>query len=191
MGNPIAVWHSEHLYFRRLLDLLEHELDQFHLGQEPAYEVMMDIISYLREYTDHNHHPREDVAFARLASYCPELELVLARLQQEHRVIAHNGAQLLEQLRSVLHGAIVPRDQIEAAASTYLVYYKSHLAKEDGPVVAAASKFLTADDWHAVKTAVAPAQDPLFGASPHARYQALREQLERHQREPAALAATP
>ena len=180
MGSPTAVWHAEHFHFRQLLRLLEKQLDQFHNGEEPPYEVMMDIISYLRDYSDQSHHPREDVAFARLARYCPDLELVLARLQQEHRVIAHTGEQLLEQLKSVLDGAIVPREEIEATAATYLVYYKTHLSKEDGAVMAAAAKHLTPEDWNAVLTAAPQTHDPLFGATPHQRYNALREQVERY-----------
>ena len=180
MGNPIAVWHSEHYYFRQLLLLLEQQVDMFHRGEEPPYEVMADIISYLSEYTDQNHHPREDVAFARLAQYCPNLELVLTRLQQEHRVIAHTGKELLEQLQAVLGGAIVPREELEAAAAMYLVYYNSHLNKEDTTIVAAAAQHLTAEDWQAVKKAVPLNQDPLFGTSPRARYNALREQLTCH-----------
>ena len=43
--------------------LLRRELDAFHSGERPNYELMLDIISYLREYSDEMHHPREDVAF--------------------------------------------------------------------------------------------------------------------------------
>ena len=52
------------------------------------------IVAYLRDYSDRFHHPREEVAFARLAKRCPDLELVLSRLSQEHRVIAHAGEAL-------------------------------------------------------------------------------------------------
>lgn len=180
MTDPVAVWHSEHLYFLRLLRLLEQQVDSLHNGNEPPYELMADIVLYLRDYSDRNHHPREDVAFARLARYCPELELVLARLQQEHRVIAYTGAQLLEQLQAVIGGSIVPREHIESAAAMYLVYYKNHITKEEQTVVSSAAKHLSPEDWAAVKSAVPLQQDPLFGASPQARYQALREQLDVH-----------
>ena len=83
MVNPIAVWHEEHVYFGQLLRRLRHELDVFHGAERPNYELMLDIVTYLRDYGDQYHHPREDEAFARLARRAPELELPLARLKQE------------------------------------------------------------------------------------------------------------
>src|SRR5690349_11616194 len=115
MTDPIAVWHTEHQYFNRLLALLQGQVDFFNRGEALNYELMQDIISYLREYSDRFHHPREDVAFARLGKHCPDLEPVLARLGQEHRVIAHAGEVLDRLLQAVLGGAMVPRAEIEVA----------------------------------------------------------------------------
>jgi hemerythrin-like domain-containing protein len=175
--DPIAAWHEEHEYFARLLALLQKQVDVFHAGREPKYALMQDILTYLREYTDRYHHPREDVAFARLAGHCPDLALPLARLRQEHRVIAHAGAALLAHIESVLEGAILPREQLEAAAATYLVYYQNHIRAEETSILARASQHLTADDWEAVRTAVPVMPDPLFGPRPEDRFRELRRQI--------------
>ena len=65
MSDPVAAWHAEHEYFSRLLGLLHKQLDVFHGGERPNYELMLDIVGYLRDYSDVSHHPREDVAFAQ------------------------------------------------------------------------------------------------------------------------------
>lgn len=174
MTDPIALWHAEHVYFAKLLRLLQQQIDVFHTGERPNYELMLDVVTYLREYSDRFHHPREDVAFQRLATRCPDLELVLARLHQEHRVIALAGAVLLEQLQAVLDGTILPREQIESAAATYLVYYNSHIAREEDMVLRRAAEHLTAEDWDAVRDAVPSGPDPLFGADPEERFRTLR-----------------
>ena len=178
MVDPIDAWHAEHVYFTQLLDLLHKQLDAFHTGKRPNYELMLDIISYLKGYADQFHHPREDIAFARLAKHRPDLELVLARLGQEHRVIAHAGDVLLELLNEVLVGTIVPRTDVEAAAATYLVYYGNHIAKEEEDIVLRAADVLTPEDWEAVKSAVPAGRDPLFDR-PEERYQELRRQIAR------------
>ncbi len=177
MIDPIAAWHEEHVYFGRLLELLRRQLDVFHRGERPNYELMRDIIAYLRDYGDQYHHPREDEAFERLARRCPDMELPLARVQQEHRVIAHAGEKLLQQIDSIMAGAMVPRAEVENALATYLVYYGNHIAKEEEDVLARAAKELTRDDWDAVKKAVSPMRDPLFDGEPEVRFRELRRQI--------------
>jgi len=107
MTGPLAIWHTEHVYFRRLLELLQNEIDTFHRGERPNNELMLDIVAYLRDYSDRFHHPREDVAFARLAQRCPDLKVELARLGQEHRVIARAGETLRQHLEAILGGSMI------------------------------------------------------------------------------------
>ncbi len=175
--DPIVAWHTEHQYFQRLLALLQSQLDVFHRGERPNYELMLDILSYLREYGDAYHHPREDVAFARLAARRPDIDLALARLRQEHRVIERACERLVQLLDQALDGAMVQRAEIEGAAATYLVYYGNHIAKEEETVLVLAEKVLQPDDWEAVRTAVAAPADPLFGGSPQQRYRELARHL--------------
>jgi hemerythrin-like domain-containing protein len=153
-ANPMAVWHTEHAYFKRLLDLLHHQVEVFESGQRPNYGLMENILSYLRNYSDRYHHPREDVAFACLEEHCPDLAPTLKRLRQEHRVIATAGEKLLAQLEAILDEAILPRSEVEAAAATYLVYYRTHIDREERDVLTRAEHTLTEEDWDAVNAAV-------------------------------------
>ena len=177
--DPVSAWHEEHVYFRRLLDLLQREVEAFHADRRPNYELMLDIISYLRDYTDEYHHPREDVAFARLLERCREIELPLARLRREHRVIADAGEKLRNLLVAVLGDTVVPLADLETAAATYLVYYGNHIAKEEEDILPRAAEFLTPEDWETVKTAVPARNDPLFGEHPAERYRELRRRIAR------------
>ena len=177
MAEPIAAWHADHVNFARLLNLLERQLIAFHAGEEPDYPVMLASVYYLRHYPDRVHHPREDVAFARLVARDPALQLPIARRLQEHRVIAAAGEELLKLLQGVVEGVLVERSAIETAAATYLEYYRHHLAAEEREVIPRAAQLLTPDDWAAV--AAAPAgSDPLFGREFDSRYRELRRQIE-------------
>ena len=154
MAVPICAWHADHEQFNQLLARLQRELDIFHRGERPDYERICESVTYLREYGDAVHHPREGVAFARLAKRCPDMALPLARLEQEHRVIAQAGQKLLEQIEAVLGGAFLPRGELETSLATYLVYYGNHIAKEEEDVLTRAAKHLTVEDWDAVRAAV-------------------------------------
>jgi hemerythrin-like domain-containing protein len=117
------------------------------------------------------------VAFERLAKCCPDMKLALARLEQEHRVIAQAGAALQDQIEAILAGAIVPRAQVETAAATFLVYYANHIAREEEDVLTRAAMHLTDADWEAVKSAAPMLRDPLFGKQAQERYRELRRQI--------------
>ena len=177
MENGLLSWRTEHEYFRRLLALLQGQVEVFHRGERPSYELMLDIIAYLREYGDAYHHPREDMAFSLLAERQPRLDLPLARLHQEHRVIKRAGEKLEELLNEALDGAVVARAEIEVAAATYLVYYESHIAREEAGVLAAAQTALSPADWQAVARAVPARADPLTPAGLQERYRELARKL--------------
>lgn len=177
MSDSIALWHAEHRHFSRLLDLLERQVVAFHADNQPNFELMLDLVSYLRYFPDRYHHAREDIAFSRLAQRDPALKPMIERLMQEHRVIAAAGAELLKYLEQVVDDVVVERASVEAAAATYLVYYRRHLALEDRDIVPRAEQLLTPEDWAAVVAAIPSGSDPLFGEDSDARYRELRRQI--------------
>ena len=177
MSELITLWQAEHKHFARLLDLLERQVAAFHADDGPNYALMLDVVSYLRYFPDRFHHPREDVAFARLARRDPGMKPLIDRLLQEHRVIAAAGTELLAYLQQVVDDIVVERARVEAAAATYLVYYRRHLALEDRDIVPRAEALLTPQDWEAVVAAIPAGADPLFGENSEPRYRELRRQI--------------
>jgi hemerythrin-like domain-containing protein len=174
MTSPTAHWHAEHANFTKLLDVLDRQLALFHAGENPNYELMLDIVSYLRHFPDRHHHPHEDVAFARLAARDPAMQVKVNRLLQEHRVLAKAGDDLLALLNQAADEAIIARVEVEAAAATYLIYYRHHIASEERDILPRAAELLTPEDWSAVAAAVPPGHDPLFGEQSEERYRELR-----------------
>lgn len=177
MGDPVKAWHEEHMYFNRLLRLLQHEVEGFSTAEVPNYPLMLDIISYLRDYADQYHHPREDEVFRRLALHRPDQRGPVARLQQEHRVIANAGTTLMRLLEEVQSDAVVSRAQVEVAAATYLVYYGNHIANEEEQILQLAGQTLSEADWKAAKDAAPAGHDPLLGAHPEERFRELRRRI--------------
>ena len=174
MKSLLQTWHDEHATFGRLLAVLEQQISGFHAGEEPGYELMLDIVDYLRHYADQFHHPREDAAFARLLRRSPDLRPQINRLLQEHRVIAAAGEDLLTRLREISVGAVLPRAAVETAAATYLIYYRHHIVTEERELLPRAELLLEAEDWAAVDSAVPGGSDPLHTA----RFAALRREID-------------
>lgn len=185
MSDLTSAWHAEHAQFARLLNLLDAQINRFHDGETPDYELMHDVVFYLKHYADRFHHPREDVAFQCLVARDPTMGPKVARLLQEHRVIDAHGSELLERLAQATADsvAVVPRGALESAAATYLVYYRHHLGSEEREILPRAQKLLSDEDWAAVMAAVVgDGPDPLFGERPLERFKELRRQLAREAR---------
>jgi len=177
MAEPVAVWHAEHVRFASLLDYIEQQMDAFHAGRDPDFELLRDVVYYLHHYADRYHHPRENVAFARLVARDPWIGLVIGRILQEHRVLENAGESLLKLLDDILEDVVIPRETVEVAAATYLVYYRHHLAAEEAEILPRAARTLTPEDWKAVAAAVPAVADPLFGDDVAERYRELRRRL--------------
>lgn len=177
MAEPVAVWHAEHMRFERMLDFLEEQMAVFHRGDDPEYALMLDVVHYLHHYADRFHHPREDVAFKRLVELDPGLRLPVNRLLQEHRVIATAGEKLLQCLEVILEDVVTERSAVEAAAATYLVYYRHHIATEESEILPRAAQLLKPEDWKMIAGAAAAAPDPVYGADVGERYRALRDRI--------------
>ena len=178
MTEPIKAWRAEHDNFSRLLDLFNRQVDRFHAGEQPDYELMLDVLTYLRHFPERTHHPREDVAFGHLVRHDPSLLPMVNRFLQEHRVIAEAAREAHELLEAVQGDEFVARDRVEAACATLLVYYRHHIAGENDLMLPLAARHLSAADWKAVGGAGAKDTDPLFGAQVDERYRELRERIE-------------
>jgi hemerythrin-like domain-containing protein len=170
MTSQIEQWRADHGNFSLLLSILEEQVAIFRDGESPDYDLMLEIVSYLRDYGDSYHHPREDAAFNILVARDPQMRLPINRLVQEHRVIAVAGEELAARLNQVINDAYVLRATVEAAAALYLAYYRHHLAAEEREVLPRARLLLNAQDWDVVARAAPSSADPLFGNSPTGTY---------------------
>lgn len=185
MSDPLAIWHAEHDNFLQLLDLVEAQLTAYQAGEQPNYELMGDVVYYLRHYSDRYHHRWEDAAFARLIERDPAMELLVGRLTQEHRAIAEAGEQLMRYLQEINDDVMIERAKLEEAVKSFLVYYRHHIAAEENEIMPRSAQVLTQDDWAVAKAAVPRTSDPLFGENFESRYRALRKQIALDARGPA------
>jgi len=173
----IPQWHAEHVNFSRLLNLLDEQLTRFHDDGTPDFNLMLDIVTYLREFGDRSHHRFEDAAFARLVQHDGALRLPINRLKQEHRAIAVAGEELAHLLQGIVADAVVLRSSVEAAAALYLVYYRHHLATEERQILPRAAQLLTPADWGEIAKSAPRSVDPLFGEDQGQDYRELRRHM--------------
>jgi len=179
MLDGIALWSRDHTNFAVLLDLLERQLDLFHEGESADYGLMLDIMFYMTHYTDLVHHPREDLAFARIKEREPGVEAVVAELEAQHVVLKQAGEALTRALDDVVNGSITSRDHVETPARRYLQTFRGHMEREEATLMPLLQGLLRQRDWLAIDAQIQHIEDPVFGKNFDERYAALRRQIAR------------
>ena len=63
MTRIIEMLLEEHRNIKKLLHVLEQELNVFDHSDQPDYEILRAIIEYFQDYPESYHHPKEDMVF--------------------------------------------------------------------------------------------------------------------------------
>lgn len=176
MSQPVPVWRAEHLRFARLLDLLERHLDRFHYGERPDYALMLEAMRYMTRYADASHHPREDLAFARLAERRGHSRRIVKKLIDEHQQIVCDGERLVMLLEEILDDAFIAREEVERPGRAYIHGLRAHMRREERLFPWVAS-LLDDRDWAEIDNAIPALPDPLLSPAGLQVFESLRRRL--------------
>jgi hemerythrin-like domain-containing protein len=189
MSDSIALWHAEHVNFASLLDLLEKQFDLFHQGKAPDYDLMLDIMFYMVHYPDVLHHPKEDLAFARIREHDVEASAIVDQLTEQHARLKSSGDALVIALDDIVNGSITSREHVESPGRAYIADFRSHMSCEEATILPLAARLLRDSDWAEIDAAILRIDDPLFGKDQEGRYESLRRQIAREARTSKAVTA--
>lgn len=178
MTTPIEALERDHRNMKRLLALIEDQVDGFHRGTPLDFDLLRSVMDYIRNFPDRFHHPREDLIFRRLALRQPAAAGG-GDLLEEHRLLAELAARLAEAIGNVELEIDLPRAALEGAARAYVAACRHHMAEEERVLFPLAQQRLTDADWAEIAKAPSAPADPLFGGEVEQRYLRLHERIMR------------
>lgn len=179
MSDLLARLQRDHSNFARLHVLLEQQAALMDRGETANFRLLSDIMRYMAVYPDVNHHPTEDLIFAKLASRAPEARAAVSDLQEEHRRLSEVGRAFANLVSAVLGGGITPLDKLRGLMWEYLLLNRGHLAREEAEVFPHAARALTSEDWKEIEATLSASTDPLFGEVVDHSYHCLLDLIER------------
>jgi hemerythrin-like domain-containing protein len=179
MTDTLSLLREEHINFGKLLDLLDAELALFHQGDTPNYELMLDVMFYMTHFPDMIHHPKEELAFARLAQRDPGVARTVEELTRQHELLKESGAKLVLELEDIVNGSILSRQEVEVPGRIYVENFRAHIEREEAEMFPMAERLLRTRDWAAIDSAIERREDPIFGKTAERRYAAIRFQIDR------------
>jgi hemerythrin-like domain-containing protein len=177
---------QEHRNIKKLLAVLERELEIFDRGEHPDYEVIHAIISYFEVYPEVYHHPQEDLVFAKLKIRDPAAAAKVGNLALEHQKGAERLRRVAKAIDGVLADREVLRQNVDNIVRDFIEHERHHIMMEDRDFFPAALKALEPQDWTEIASALTGHKDPLFSDVAEERFDTVRAYILRLEQEAEA-----
>ncbi|HSD53920.1 MAG TPA: hemerythrin domain-containing protein [Burkholderiales bacterium] len=135
--------------------------------------MMQAIVRYIQNFPVALHHPKEDdYLFRKLRERTSEVDAELDELERQHERDRQLVAELAAMVERAASGA-TDVAALERAVTQYATFVWEHLGREEGVILPAAERHLTAADWVEINAAFAENRDLRFGGDTDAEFRRL------------------
>jgi nucleotide-binding universal stress UspA family protein/hemerythrin-like domain-containing protein len=133
-------------------------------GTSPDPALMQAMLRYIQAFPVALHHPKEDeYLFRKLRARTSDFDAELDELERQHARDRELVAELAALTAGVASGA-GDIAELERALTRYASFMWDHLGREEGVILPAAERHLTAADWAEIDAAFSQNGDPRFGS---------------------------
>jgi nucleotide-binding universal stress UspA family protein/hemerythrin-like domain-containing protein len=173
-AQAIATIRDEHRSLAAVLHAWQHLLQSSERqGVAPDLPLMRAMLHYIRDFPVALHHPKEqEHLFRTLRQRTSAVNAELDELERQHE----RDHQLVDELAALVdrHAAgDATAADIATSLAAYATFMWEHMGREEGVILPAAERYLTADDWAAVNRAFSENRDPGFGGDIDAEFRHL------------------
>lgn len=173
----IEILRQEHRNIKKLLLVLERELNVFARGDRPDYEVVHAVIAYFEVYPNAYHHPTEDMVFEKLKLRDPAAAAKVGDLAADHR----RGGERLRRVARAVEGVLADqellRQNVDAIIRDFIDQERRHIAMEERDFFPAAIKALHPQDWAEIASGLTDQRNPIFSELVEGRFEIVRRHI--------------
>jgi len=169
-ARAIAIIRDEHRSLAAVMHAWLQALSEARQSDTSADPALMQaIVRYLQEFPLRLHHPKEDThLFARLRERTTSCHAELDELHRQHERDEQLVAALAQRVDALATAdapaRITATRALEEEVARYARFLWDHLGREEGVILPAAQRHLTAKDWAEIDAAFAENRDPLSGS---------------------------
>ncbi|SCA56022.1 conserved hypothetical protein [Candidatus Terasakiella magnetica] len=162
MRTTIKVLAREHLALNGIARILKIDANLIRDGKVVSHELLDDIVTYIREFPNKIHHPKEEnFLFKAMRERSEETHEVLDHLYEEHE----REYEMIEYFSKALADYKVnPRKEAKVFAQIaieYAEFLEGHIRYENSNAFPLANAVLTEEDWEKIDVAFADNKDPI------------------------------
>ncbi len=135
---------QDHQNIAKLLKVLEQKLAHIRNEKAVKYKLIAHIISYMQEYADRYHHPKEDLIYDYYVKYRVVEDDLSNQLKKQHENLMAMTDELSDILDIILLDAVVPLDQFSDKLEAFINAQWEHLNYEEDVVFPALKRMIGA-----------------------------------------------
>ncbi|RDH89768.1 MAG: hypothetical protein DIZ77_12185 [endosymbiont of Seepiophila jonesi] len=175
MHETMSRLYRDHVHFNKLMGILEGQLEQMKVTDQPPSVLLKELIEYTREYADGIHHPIEDHLYQIVLARTDEGRESMEQLLGHHQIIM----DMTRKFRNALDSGSPSRETIEKMGRDYLEHQRSHMQFEEEKAFPLLQETLGGDDFKYATGAVPADQDPLLDPNMQEKYPALFDYMKK------------
>jgi len=139
---------KDHEKVESLLNVLTEQLAELGSEQQSVnFTLMGEIVSYLRNYIDRYHHPKEDLIYSYyLENYVEDADMP-NRLASEHQNLNFLSRELSHSLNMIQLDSVMPFDELTVQLREFVDKQRAHIQYETDIVMPLMTEKFSADDW--------------------------------------------
>ena len=177
MTSIIQTLREEHRNSRRLLDVLDDQIEKIAIASDPNYDLIQSVANYFCDYPDRCHHPKEDAVFRQLQARHSVEANAVGDLAREHRDAYARVRRFRDNIQAIFRDEVMSRDTVVRAGRAFVDAERAHMKMEEDIFFPVAVSALDEEDWKTIATNLKAMRDPLFGELVEEEFRILRDFL--------------
>lgn len=177
MSKIVDALRKEHAKILTVLDILERQIEAFAEDGPVDYGLIAAIVDYFTDFPDKQHHPKEDLIFARLREADPAAASGVGDLAALHAALAEELQAFAGALEATTFDEIHPRTELMALARAFIDHQRLHLTMEELYFFPVAEQTLDPRVWAELDAIIVSAADPLIGGKSGDKFETLRRTI--------------
>ncbi len=152
---------SEHRTMRKLLEMLQRQIELVADDRQPNGELLLEIVEYFRSYPELFHNPKEELVLRQVIARHPAAADLLSQLEVAQERSNHELGRFS---RAVVRLLIEPEDAQDRFLSAALAFLESErqlIAWEDERLFSLAEQRLNENDWADIELSLSGLDGPI------------------------------
>lgn len=170
---------TDHRNMVLLLDLLDSEMTRLADGGDADLELVGDIMTYMTEYPDAVHHPKEDLLYGHIRSAHDEIDESLRHIESDHKSLEAAALQIRGEVDAISADGNGDSAGLVRSARQYSNDLRKHMYREEVQFFQLADAMRDDGSWAAILRDHDMGNDPMFGTKVSRRFRALFNRIQR------------